>query len=190
MLDPHEGRETRGGGRWIRDCVCPPARAARHRANAARHAVARHRARACKCRAGWNLNVPVEIRRTVDVLVLRRAVGRGESHRRGRRDRAAARPARPRIALRARAEDLAGRLTRRPIPEGTALTAEALGAALLIHRGQSVTLAARPRGVEVRAPGRAHGGRGREPAVRRPEPEFTKDMEGMADTEGVVRVTP
>ena len=45
-----------------------------------------------------------------------------------------------------RIADLAGRLTRRPIPEGTAVTADALDAPLLIHRGQSVILAARAGG--------------------------------------------
>ena len=95
---------------------------------------------------------------TTDVLVLRRALARGESIARRRRDRAVRVAARawPRRSCR-ESEDLGGRLTRRPIPEGTAVTADALDAALLIHRGQSVTLAARAGGLGSPRPGSAPG---------------------------------
>ena len=89
-----------------------------------------------------------------------------------------------------RLADLAGRLTRRPLPEGTAVTADALDAALLIHRGQSVILAARAGGLEVRAPGRALADAAAEQRVRVQNLNSLKIVEGVADTEGVVRVTP
>ena len=57
--------------------------------------------------------------------------------------------------LSSRLADLSGRLTRRPMPEGTARDRRRARAPLLIHRGQNVTLAARAGGIEVRAPGRA-----------------------------------
>ena len=83
-----------------------------------------------------------------------------------------------------RPADLAGRLTRRPIPEGTAVTADALDAALLIHRGQSVILAARAGGVEVRAPGIALADAAAEQRVRVRNLNSLKVIEGVADTAG------
>src|SRR5882672_8456804 len=86
---------------------------------------------ACKTNVYWSLNVPVDIHRKTDVLVTRRALGRGENI------------AATDVLLQSRVlpgltspyvtrpADLAGRLTRRPIPEGSAVTADALDAALL-----------------------------------------------------------
>jgi flagella basal body P-ring formation protein FlgA len=79
------------------------------------------------------------------VFVLRRCAGRGE-----RCCAADVMPQKRVIAglaspFVARVEDLDGALTRRPLAEGTAVTAEALHAALLIHRGQTVTLTPRRR---------------------------------------------
>ncbi len=89
-----------------------------------------------------------------------------------------------------RPADLTGRLTRRPIPEGTAVTADALDAALLIHRGQNVILAARAGGFEVRAPGMALADAAAEQRVRVRNLNSLKIVEGVADTAGVVRVNP
>ena len=86
--------------------------------------------------------------------------------------------------------ELAGRLTRRPIPAGTAVTADALAAALLIHRGQSVTLTASTAGIEVRAPGLAMADAAANQRVRVQNLYSLKIVEGVADTAGVVRVTP
>jgi len=144
----------------------------------------------CKSGATWNLNVPVDIRRKSDVLVLRRAVGRGESIVAGDvtvQSRVLPGLASPFVS---RIEDLAGRLTRRPIPEGTAVSADALEAALLIHRGQSVTLTASTAGIDVRAPGLAMADASAHQRVRVRNLNSLKIVEGVADTEGVVRVTP
>ena len=89
-----------------------------------------------------------------------------------------------------RLEDLDGRLTRRPLPEGTALTADALAAALLIHRGQNVTLAANAGGIEVRAPGRALADAGASQRLRVQNLDSLKVVEGVAESTGVVRVSP
>jgi flagella basal body P-ring formation protein FlgA len=139
---------------------------------------------ACKNTVNWSLNVPVDIHRQTSVLVMRRAVGRGENIAPdavlvpGLSSPYVTRPA-----------DLAGRLTRRPIPEGTAVTADALDAALLIHRGQSVILAARTGGLEVRAPGVALADAAAEQRVRVKNLNSLKIIEGVADSAGVVRVT-
>jgi flagellar basal body P-ring formation protein FlgA len=145
---------------------------------------------ACKSNVKWTLNVPVEIRRKAKVLVMRRAVPRGESV--GAADVTVQSRVLPGLASPyvAKVEDLTGRLTRRPIPEGTAVTADALEAALLIHRGQSVTLAARISGIEVRAPGLALANAAAHQRVRVQNQNSLKIVEGIADTEGVVRVSP
>ncbi|MEO8019007.1 MAG: flagellar basal body P-ring formation chaperone FlgA [Pseudomonadota bacterium] len=145
---------------------------------------------ACKTQANWNLNVPVEISRTTDVLVMRRAVGRGESI--GAADVVVQSRVLPGLASPyvARIADLSGRLTRRPIPEGTALPADALQPALLIHRGQSVTLASSGAGLEVRAPGLAMADAAANQRVRVQNLNSLKIVEGVADTDGVVRVAP
>ena len=144
----------------------------------------------CGTGAPWSLNVPVAIRRELDVLILRRAVTRGESL--GAADvvaqkRVVASLSSPYVG---RLEDLAGRLTRRPLPEGTPVTAEALSAALLIKRGQTVTLTASTGGIQVRAPGRALADAAASQRLRVQNLDSLKVVEGVAESEGVVRVTP
>lgn len=143
---------------------------------------------ACNSTVYWSLNVPVDIHHATEVLVLRRAVGRGEII---RAEDVLVQPRElPGLTspFVARISDLGGRLTRRPIPEGTAVTADALDAPLLIHRGQSVVLAARAGGIEVRAPGIALADAGAEQRVRVRNLNSLKIIEGVADTAGVVRV--
>jgi flagella basal body P-ring formation protein FlgA len=138
----------------------------------------------------WTVTVPVEIRRSHPVLVLRRAVGRGESISPGDvlvQTRTLPGLATPFVSS---TSQLTGRLTRRPIPEGTALTADALSAALLIHRGQQVTLLALANGFEVRAPGRAMADAAAHQRVRVQNLNSLKIVEGLADNNGVVRVLP
>lgn len=144
----------------------------------------------CTAGAAWYLNVPVDIRRTHDVLVVRRAVARGERIAPG--DVTVQKRLLPGLAspFVARPEDLAGRVTRRPVPQGTALAADALGAALLIHRGQSVMLTAALAGIEVRAPGKALADATADQRVRVQNLHSLKVIEGIAESPGVVRVSP
>ena len=138
----------------------------------------------------WTLNVPVEIRRQQNVLVLKRAVGRGETLQASDvmvQSRELPGLGSPFVAS---VDQLAGRLTRGPIPEGTALTAEALSAALLIKRGQQVTLVAQSNGFEVRAPGRAMADASADQRVRVQNLNSLKVIEGTADKDGIVRVSP
>jgi flagellar basal body P-ring formation protein FlgA len=159
-------------------------------ANAPRGAQSRVLARVSCAAPAWTLNVPVDIRRTHTVLVLRRALGRGESI--AASDVTAQPRELPGLASHfvARSEELAGRLTRRPLPEGTAITADALAAALLIKRGQLVTLVAESAGFEVRAPGRAMADASASQRVRVQNLNSLKIVEGMAENDAVVRVTP
>ena len=159
-------------------------------ANPPRNAQSRVIARVSCAAPAWTLNVPVDMRRTHMVLVLRRAVGRGESIAPG--DVSAQKRELPGLGspFVARPEDLTGRLTRRPLPEGTAVTAESLSAALLIKRGQQVTLVAQSAGFEVRAPGKAMADAAANQRVRVQNLNSLKIIEGLAETDGTVRVTP
>ncbi len=144
----------------------------------------------CSDGATWTLNVPVEIRRELEVLVLKRAVTRGEIL--GAADvvaqkRQVASLSSPYVG---RVADLAGRPTRRPLPEGTPVTAESLSAALLIKRGQTVTLTASTAGFEVRAPGRALADASASQRLRVQNLDSLKVVEGVAESDGVVRVSP
>jgi flagella basal body P-ring formation protein FlgA len=143
----------------------------------------------CRAPANWNINVPVEIRRETSVLVLRRAMARGETIGAGDvnvQTRVLSGLASPYLS---KVAELDGRVTRRPLPEGTAITAEAMNAALLIHRGQSVTLTWAMGGIEVRAPGVAMADAGANQRVRVQNLNSLKIVEGLADTDGVVRVS-
>jgi len=145
---------------------------------------------ACASGSTWSVNVPVEIHREHTVLVLRRAVARGESL--GAADVSVQKRrlqglASPYVA---RVEDLQGRPARRLMPEGAAITADALAPALLIHRGQSVTLMAAAGGIEVRAPGRALADATAHQRLRVQNLESLKVVEGVAETNSVVRVNP
>jgi len=143
----------------------------------------------CSQGASWTLNVPVEIRRELTVFVLRRSLARGEALLVA--DVMPQKRVLPGLASSfiARIEDLDGRLTRRALAEGTAITADALTAALLIHRGQTVTLTASAGGIEVRAPGRAMSDAGARQRLRVQNLESLKVVEGIAESVGVVRVT-
>lgn len=138
----------------------------------------------------WTVHVPVEIRRAHPVLVLRRAVPRGERIQPADvsiQERILPGLASPFVSS---PDQLVGRLTRRSLPEGIALPADALTAALLIHRGQAVTLVARTEGFEIRAPGRAMADAAAQQRVRVQNLASLKIIEGIADSQGVVRVLP
>jgi flagellar basal body P-ring formation protein FlgA len=145
---------------------------------------------ACESNGHWTVNVAVDIQRTSTVLIMKRAVARGE--RIGAADvnlqtRVLPGLASPFVSSLA---ELSDRVTRRPIPAGTALSAEALTAALLIHRGQSVTLTSSAAGVEVRAPGQAMADAALNQRVRVQNLLSLKIVEGVADIDSVVRVSP
>jgi flagella basal body P-ring formation protein FlgA len=78
----------------------------------------------------------------------------------------------------------------RSLPAGTALTADALLADLVVHQGQEVTLVASAPGISVRATGKALQD-GREGArVRVQNLASLKIVEGVVDAHGVIEITP
>jgi flagella basal body P-ring formation protein FlgA len=137
----------------------------------------------------WSLNVPVDIRREFDVLVMRKPVARGESL--VAADVSVHKRVLPGLSspYLGRVQDLKGRLTRRPLAEGAAVPADAFSAALLIKRGQTVTLTASAGGIEVRAPGLALADASSSQRLRVQNLNSLKVVEGVAEAEGVVRVT-
>ena len=177
--------------RSIPGCACRPvARSSTTHTVAPRGSQSRVLVRVgCASGATWSVNVPVEVRREITVFVLRRSLGRGEALQAA--DVSAQKREIPGLASQfvMRLEDLNGRLTRRPLSEGTALTADALAPALLIHRGQSVTLTASAGGIEVRAPGRALADATANQRLRVQNLESLKVIEGVAESTGVVRVS-
>lgn len=106
---------------------------------------------------GWNLYVPVRLRRLSDVLVLRRTVTPGEALTAAdvvveQRDLAGIAGAGPNAV-----EQVEGQTARRLLASGTVLAARDLVAPRAIRRGDAIALVARIGGTEVRAEGRALG---------------------------------
>lgn len=145
------------------------------------------------CRAPgtpWAVFVPVRIASDVTVLVLKQSALRGT--------RLSAAQVSPETR---RVEGLAvGYVTDismlerhtlvRSLPAGTALTADALLADLIVRQGQEVTLVASGPGISVRAMGKALQD-GREGArVRVQNLASLKIVEGVVDAHGVIEVTP
>ncbi|HEY8507989.1 MAG TPA: flagellar basal body P-ring formation chaperone FlgA [Steroidobacteraceae bacterium] len=144
----------------------------------------------CKDGANWTVYVPVTVVTEVPVLVLNRAglrgerispsdvevqvrevVGTGESYLRS-------------------VEELSGRTLKRPLPAGTALTADVLIEDVLVRRGQQVTLLAGVPGLEVRATGRALNDARAAGRVRVQNISSNEVVEGTVERAGVVRVSP
>ncbi|MFZ5663453.1 MAG: flagellar basal body P-ring formation chaperone FlgA [Pseudomonadota bacterium] len=111
-----------------------------------------------RCAApAWRLYVPVRVRRSVPVLVVRQPVAPGApvpAEALAVETREVAGLASPGLSDPAQA---VGQLARRLLVPGTVLTARDLAAAPVIRRGDAVALIARAGGIEVRAEGRALG---------------------------------
>jgi flagella basal body P-ring formation protein FlgA len=138
----------------------------------------------------WAVYVPVNIESDVSVLVLKQSALRG------------ARLTATQVSVETRrvpglavgyVTDVTtlGRHTLvRSLPAGTALTADALLADLLVRQGQEVTLIASAPGFSVRATGKALQD-GREGArVRVQNLATLKIVEGVVDANGVIEITP
>jgi flagella basal body P-ring formation protein FlgA len=138
----------------------------------------------------WAVFVPVNIESDISVLVLRQSVLRG-----ARLAPAEVAPETRRVAGLAvgyvtDVASLEHHSLARSLPAGTALTADALLADLIIHQGQEVTLVASGPGISVRAAGKALQD-GREGArVRVQNLASLKIVEGVVDASGVIEITP
>ena len=142
----------------------------------------------CPGTAPWTVYVPVTIETEVSVLVLRRALAR-----RARVTLADVEPQVRRLPGTAAnfitdTASLQGHRLRRALPAGSALTADALAPDILVRRGQQVTLIAQRGGVEIRARGQALTEGAAHDRVRVQNVSSLKVVEGVVESDSVVRV--
>jgi len=138
----------------------------------------------------WAVFVPVNIESGLSVLVLKQSALRGARLGAGQVTAETRRVAGLAVGYVTDVAQLEHRTLTRSLPAGTALTADALLADMLVHQGQEVTLIANARGFSVRATGKALQD-GREGArVRVQNLASLKIVEGVVDASGVIEVTP
>lgn len=142
----------------------------------------------CSGPAPWTLYVPVAVETEVSVLVLRRALARRAPVTLADVEPQVRRL--PGIAANFITDtaSLQGHRLRRALPAGSALTADALAPDILVRRGQQVTLIAEAGGVEIRARGQALTDGGARDRVRVQNVSSLKVVEGVVESESVVRV--
>jgi flagella basal body P-ring formation protein FlgA len=142
----------------------------------------------CPEAVSWTIYVPVTVEVEVSVLVLRRPLAR-----RARVELADVEPQVRRMPGSASAfvndiSSLQGHRLKRALPVGTALTVEMLVPDLLVRRGQQVTLIAANGPVQIRAQGQALTEGAASERVRVQNVSSLKIVEGVVESEGVVRV--
>ena len=142
----------------------------------------------CAAANPWTLYVPVSVEVEIPVLVLRRALAR--------RARVAVIDVEPQTRRMPGAAanfvqdatNLQGHRLKRSLPAGTALTVDMLVPDLLVRRGQQVTLIAATGPVEIRAQGHALTEGGVDDRVRVQNMSSLKVVEGVVESDSVVRV--
>lgn len=142
----------------------------------------------CTAAAPWTLYVPVTIEVEVPVLVLRRALAR-----RARVTLADVEPQVRRMPGSASKfisdiASLQGHRLKRALPAGSAITVDALAPDILVRRGQQVTLIAAAGGIEIRARGHALTDGAAHERVRVQNVTSLKVVEGVVESDSVVRV--
>jgi flagella basal body P-ring formation protein FlgA len=140
--------------------------------------------------ARWSVYVPVNLESEINVLVLRQSGLRGarltpeDVVQETRRVPGFA------IGYITDLNTLEHHSLNRSLPAGTALTADALLADLVVHQGQQVTLIAAGPGINVRAVGKALED-GREGArIRAQNLASLKVVQGVVDAQGTIQITP
>jgi flagella basal body P-ring formation protein FlgA len=142
----------------------------------------------CNGAGTWTIYVPVTVEMEAPVLVLRRALAR----------RAPIDPSDVELQTRRLPgiatnfvndlNALQGRRLRRALAAGTPLTVDALDRAVLVQRGQQVTVVAAAGGIEIRAQGKALSDGGEQDRIRVQNVNSLKVVEGVIENSGVVRV--
>jgi flagellar basal body P-ring formation protein FlgA len=142
----------------------------------------------CSSPQTWTLYVPVSVEVEVAVLVLRRPLAR--------RARVTMADVEPQTRLLPGSgtqfisdiANLQGHRLKRSLPVGTALTVDMLTPDLLVRRGQQVTVIAASGPVEIRAQGLALNDGAASDRVRVQNVTSLKIVEGVVESESVVRV--
>jgi len=144
----------------------------------------------CDSTPAWQLFVPVTVQSQLDVRITRRALARGTLITAA--DTSTQSRLLPGIAANyVKSElDLNGYILRRPLGPGVALTIDALEPAPTVRRGDTVTVVAEGTGLVIRSQGIALADARPGERVRVRNSGSLKIIEGLADTEGVVRIGP
>jgi len=142
----------------------------------------------CASANTWTLYVPVSVEVEIPVLVLRRALAR-----RARVAIIDVEPETRRMPGSAAvfiqdATSLQGHRLKRSLPAGTALTVDMLVPDVVVRRGQQVTLIAASGPFEIRAQGHALTEGGVSDRVRVQNMSSLKVVEGVVESDSVVRV--
>jgi flagella basal body P-ring formation protein FlgA len=142
----------------------------------------------CATANTWTLYVPVSVEVEIPVLVLRRALAR-----RARVALIDVEPETRRMPGSAATflqdvTSLQGHRLKRSLPAGTALTVDMLVPDVVVRRGQQVTLIAASGPVEIRAQGHALTEGGVDDRVRVQNMSSLKVVEGVVESDSVVRV--
>lgn len=138
----------------------------------------------------WAVFVPVNIASDVRVLVLKQSALRGARLTATQVGAETRRVAGLAVGYVTDVTTLEHHTLARSLPAGTALTADALLADLLVRQGQEVTLIASAPGISVRATGKALQD-GREGArVRVQNLGSSRIVEGVVGANGVIEITP
>ena len=138
----------------------------------------------------WAVYVPVTIESDIQVLVLKQSALRGARLSAAQVSAETRRVAGLAVGYVTDVAMLERHTLARSLPAGTALTADAMLADLIVRQGQQVTLIASAPGVSVRATGKALQD-GREGArVRVQNLASLKVVEGVVDANGVIEITP
>ena len=138
----------------------------------------------------WAVYVPVSIESDIRVLVLKQSALRGTRLSAAQVSEETRRVPGLAVGYVTDLATLEHHTLARSLPAGTALTADAMLADLIVRQGQEVTLIAAAPGVSVRASGKALQD-GREGArVRVQNLGSLKIVEGVVDANGVIEITP
>jgi len=138
----------------------------------------------------WAVYVPVTIESDIHVLVLKQSALRGARLGAAQVSEETRRVAGLAAGYVTDVAQLERHTLARPLPAGTALTADAMLADLIVHQGQEVTLIASAPGISVRATGKALQD-GREGArVRVQNLASLTVVEGVVDASGVIEISP
>jgi flagella basal body P-ring formation protein FlgA len=142
----------------------------------------------CPGPAVWTLYVPVRASQRRPVVVLTRALGPGvpvpaDALALQERDVGALT-----YGYMAQPEDVAGKLLRRPLAAGAAVTPDALANPASIRRGQQVTLLSRSGSFEVRADGKALADGASGERIRAENLDSHRIVEGVVRDGGTVEV--
>jgi flagella basal body P-ring formation protein FlgA len=138
----------------------------------------------------WAVYVPVNIESDVRVLVLKQSAVRGARLSAAQVSVETRRVAGLAVGYVTDVTTLERHTLQRSLPAGTALTADALLADVLVHQGQEVTLIASAPGISVRAMGKALQDGHEGSRVRVQNLASLKVVEGVVDAHGVIEITP